>query len=463
MDILTTIKKLATNKANQASVWKLITGNLYSAFDSLVQALTNYKIGKLDAKIAELSSLEGAELPSNVKTIILDSIKNTASMVSSVETIGASTFEDSSIVYLPTLEVAEENVTACCKNCSMLMSVEPLDFSSVKYGKEMFYNCTHLKYVLISDLSSLKTGAYAFSKCTSLTTILFSDLSSLTDGSYMFSGCLNLEEFAISDLPALSAGSYMFSQCYSFSNLQLSVPSLINGDGMFYGCSSLKSITLSGLSNLSNGGSMFRGCGVLANLTFDSFQSVKNANSMFYGCYNLASLDELYLPLISSANFMFQSCSALSSIVFKEGSFAVASSLLGIFYGCTKLKSIVGLRLSGLYLDYSTGVSESSYQQAVLLSLPSSLTDCELQGTLYRSGFTLTGCPNLSAASLFSWVAALYDWETNSESKTTIDSDHTLYLTSEQLSTLEEYEGDGTMTGAEVIEQAISYGWNLSE
>ncbi len=463
MDVLTSIKNLATSKANQVSAWKRITGNLYSAYDSFVQALTNYNIGKLDVKIAELSSLEGAELPNEVKAIILNSIKNTASTISSVTTIGVSTFEGSSIVYLPTLEVSGETVTACCKNCSMLICVEPLDFSSVKYGGEMFYNCIHLKRLLISDLSSLKTGARSFFNCASLATISFSDLSSLTDGTSMFSGCYSLKDFTISDLPVLRAGYYMFSQCYSLTNLQLDVPSLINGEGMFLGCSSLKSLTLSGLSKLTNGGSMFRGCGSLEKLTFDSLQSVVNANTMFYGCYKLASLDELYFPLIGSANFMFQLCTSLSSIVFKEGSFAVAQSLYGIFSGCTKLKSVVGLQLSGLYLDYSSGVSESNYQKAVNLSLPSVLTDCELQGTLYRSGLSLTNCPNLSAASLFSWVAALYDWETNPESKTTIDADHTLYITSTQLSTLEEHEGNGTMTGAEVIEQAMAYGWNLSE
>lgn len=465
MDILIEIKKLANHKVATVTSWKTISGNSYSDYDDLITAVTDYQIGKLDAKLSELQTVEGAEMPYAAKEALLNAVKNTASIVNAIESLTASVFEGTEIVYLPTKKVESDTMSACCKNCRMLICVEPLDLSSIADFSYTFYNCTNLKKVIIPDLSSVTKGAYAFYGCASLNSIPFQDLSLLKDGTAMFARCKNLSEFNISDLPKLSEGSSMFASCSSLKSLQLSLPVLYNGSSMFSGCSSIESLELSDLPNLANGSSMFNGCSRLSNLTLGSLTKLSYAANMFFGCSSLTSIEGLYVPSIASADSMFASCSSVVSISFKDGSLVSALSFFSTFAYCKKIQSVVGLRLSGVCLDLSSGTIKTSenYQRAIQISLPSSLIDCELQGTLYRSGFTLTGCPNLSAASLFSWVAALYDWETNEESKTTIDSDHTLYLTSEQLATLEEYEGDGTKTGAEVIEQVMSYGWNLSE
>lgn len=463
MDILTEIKRLAEFKAGQVSSWKEVSGTSLVDYEDLVQAVDSYKTGDLDAEIVILSVLAGAEMPDEVKALLLESFKTTSLTIKSKEEIVSSTFEGANIVYLPTMKVGSENVSKCCKYCSMLTCVEPLDFSAVTDGSDMFYNCRNLKGLAIPDLSSLKKGSYAFYGCANLTDILFTDLSSLTDGSSMFSGCKSLKEFKIHELPALSAGESMFANCVSLKNLQISIPELLNGASMFSKCSSLQSLTLTDTNKIQNGGSMFSDCSSLTSISLEGLDSVMNANSMFSNCKKITSISALYLPKLGSANYMFQGCTSVSSFLFMDGSFVNTTTYQNIFANCNSLKSIAGFCLSNALLDKSAGITDLYYQKAILLSLPSSLTDCELQGTLYRSGFSLTNCPKLSAASLFSWVAALYDWETNEENKTTIDSDHTLYLTSAQLSTLEEYEGDGTKTGAEVIEQAITYGWNLSE
>lgn len=463
MDVLTEIKKLAEFKIGQVSAWEVVSGTSFADYEDLTQAVNSYKTGALDSKIVMLSTLAGAEMPDVVKTLLLESLKNTSLTIKSKEVIVSSTFEGAAIVYLPTMEVGSKNVSKCCSDCYVLIGVEPLDFSAVTNGVCMFYNCRNLRGLSISDLSSLKNGSYAFYGCSNLTDILFTDLSSLTDATSMFNGCRSLKEFKIHELPALYTGQDMFSSCVSLENLQISVPVLLNGESMFLNCSSLQSLTLTDTGKIQNGGSMFGNCSSLTSISIEGLDHLINANGMFSNCKKMTSISALYLPEVLSANYMFQGCNSVSSFLFKDGSFVNTTTFQNIFANCNSLKSITGLCLSNVYLDKSTNITDLYYRQAILLSLPSSLTDCELQGTLYRSGFTLTNCPNLSAASLFSWVAALYDWETNEESKTTIDSDHTLYLTSAQLSTLEEYEGDGTMTGAEVIEQAMTYGWNLSE
>lgn len=463
MEILTAIKKLAATKAEQVIAWNNSQGVFASNYNDLTQAVQTFIIGKLDAKLAELSFLDGAEISNSEKDRLLNLIKETGLKISSISSLTSFALKDSNIAYCPSIAVGSSDLSYCFSNNSFLFAVEPLDCASVTNANYIFYNCTNLSQIKISDFTSLKSGEYAFCKCQNLTSLSFSDLAALTSGSYMFQDCVKLKIPSELSLPVLSNGSWMFCNCKQIDFIQLNLPELTDGRSMFSGCSSLNSISITGLSKLSLCASMFLNCTALKSVEVTDLPKLTSAIDFFATCTQLTSLSELYLPLLKDATRMFLNCYKLSSISFKTGSLVKTNVFFRTFDQCLSLARINGLCLAGVYLDLSSNITSETYLTAIKLSLPSSLTDCELQGTLYRSGFTLVECPNLSAASLFSWVAALYDWETNEESKTTIDSDHTLYLTSAQLSTLEEYEGDGTKTGAEVIEQAITYGWNLSE
>ena len=81
-----------------------------------------------------------------------------------------------------------------------------------------------------------------------------------------------------------------------------------------------------------------------------------------------------------------------------------------------------------------------------------------LQGTLYRSGFSIASSP-LTAESLYTWFVALYDWTNNTEAKTTDDTTHTLTVNATSLANMQEYVPDDGVSGEEIYLQAIEKGW----
>ncbi len=463
MGVLTEIKKLADCKSEQYKKWKDATSINKADYAELTDSVKNYNIGDLDAAIIDLSAREGAEIPDAVKELLLNYIKNGNSLLESVDTLTSSLFSRSDIIYCKSLSIGSTDMSRCFNECSLLYYVEPLDFSSVTKVNYLFYNCINLQVALISDLSSAENGEYAFYNCANLTSLNFDNLTSLRTGDSMFYNCFKLTELSFTALPELLTGNNMLRACKNLRAVSLDLPKLQNSTSFLNGCSSLENISLTGLSILRLADSMMVNCTALKSVQLAELTSLTSANRMFQNCSVLTSLEELSMPAVLTLNYIFAYCSRLTSLSFKAGSLVVAETMDSAFKSCSSLQSIDGLCLSGLYLDLSDGITEETYVNSNVLALPSSLVDCELQGTLYRSGLDLRNCTKLSAKSLFTWVAALYDWETNEESKTTIDSEHILYLTASQQSTLEEYEGDGTKTGAEVIEQAIMYGWSLSE
>ena len=90
-----------------------------------------------------------------------------------------------------------------------------------------------------------------------------------------------------------------------------------------------------------------------------------------------------------------------------------------------------------------------------------SLSDCRLSGTLYKSGVNLRQATMLSSESLYSWMKALYDWETNEEGKTTDDEDHVLYMSAAQQQALTDYTGEDGENGEDAYLEAIAKGWTI--
>lgn len=184
----------------------------------------------------------------------------------------------------------------------------------------------------------------------------------------------------------------------------------------------------------------------------------------------------MILPATFSAksiNNAFLNCSSLTSIDL-HGMTRQALQMYRLFNGCILLKSVTGLDLSGVSLTVDdllnanigitiTNGAEESFSLVVqsLFYNCNSLSDCRLSGILYKSGVNLQLAKRLSAESLYSWVKALYDWNTNEEGKTTDDKDHVLYMSAAQQQALTDYTGEDGENGEDAYLEAIAKGWTI--
>lgn len=171
-------------------------------------------------------------------------------------------------------------------------------------------------------------------------------------------------------------------------------------------------------------------------------------------------------------NNAFLNCSSLTSIDLQWMT-RQAVCMYRLFNGCILLKSVTGLDLSGValtmddLLNANIGITTNGVEESFSIVVQylfyncNSLTDCRLSGILYKSGVNLQLAKMLSAESLYSWVKALYDWETNEEGKTTDDEDHVLYMSASQQQTLTDYSGENGENGEDAYLEAIAKGWTI--
>ena len=422
MDVLSDIKALAVAKGEQVQAWKEEQGVIKADYNELTAAVSALSIGDLDKEIIKLTNLSGAEMPDEVKENLLSAVKSTEETISAVTSLGAKTFQDADIVYCHTLPVSGTSLSGVFEGCHNLFFCEPLTLSGIKSVSGMFSECACLTHTELSGMDSVTDMSNMFANCGALTTVAFNDgLSNATTMFNSFIGCTSLQEITFPDgsLTALTSMIHTFDGCKSLTNVSFASGSLTEVTSLhdcFYGCSSLSSLTL----------------------------------------------PEGAMAAVTTMQYCFNNCSSLSSLTLPEGSLKKNLTAYLMLSGCSKLTKVENFTLQGVALTAASYTDSSAYKNAIDFRPPSSLVDFEYVGTLYRSGVTLKNCPNLTAKSLFSWAAALYDWETNSESLTTDDTEHVLYMTAAQQATLTAYEGDGTMAGEDVCEQLMSYGWELS-
>ena len=249
-----------------------------------------------------------------------------------------------------------------------------------------------------------------------------------------------------------------------------------NASSMFYGCSSLTVLTLpeGSFGAVTSITSIFQNCSSLTSLTFSegSLGQCETASNIFYGCTALKSVILPATFCAKSINNAFLNCSSLTSIDL-HGMTRQAVQMYKLFNGCILLKSVTGLDLSGLaltvddLLNANIGISTSGAEEAFSVVVQNlfyncnSLSDCRLSGILYKSRVNLKLAKMLSAESLYSWVKALYDWETNEEGKTTDDEDHVLYMSASQQQTLTDYTGENGENGEDAYLEAIAKGWTI--
>ena len=474
MDVLSDIKALAVAKGEQVQAWKEEQGVIKADYDELTAAVSALSVGDLDKEIIKLTSLSGAEMPDEVKKNLLSAVKSTEEAISAVTSLGAKTFQNTDIVYCRTLPVSGTSLSSAFEGCHNLFFCESLTLSEIKSVSGMFSECACLTHAELSGMDSVTDMSNMFANCGALTTVTLSDgLSNVTTMFNSFIGCTSLQEITFPDgsLTALASLVHAFDGCKSLTNVSFASGSLAKVTSLhdcFNGCTSLSSLTLpeGSMAAVTSMIQCFNGCTSLSSLTLPegSMSAVTSMSQCFSSCSSLSSLTlpEGSMSAVTNMGQCFYGCSSLSSLTLPEGSLKENLTAYLMLSGCSKLTKVENFTLQGVALTTASYTDSSAYNNAIDFRPPSSLVDFEYSGTLYRSGVTLKNCPNLTAKSLFSWAAALYDWETNSESLTTDDTEHVLYMTAAQQATLIAYEGDGTMTGEEVYEQLITYGWELS-
>lgn len=526
------IDRLAAAKAAQVNAWQEAQGVQKVDYDELAAAVSDLSRGTLDNELSNLSSTEGAEPSDEFKEYLLAAVKNTASTLAAVETIGYNSFNGTDIVYCPTKECGA-NLNYAFNSCTWLYVVEPLDVSNATLLQNFMSYCGKLRRLTFtgSSFSKVTNTTDAFNGCSSLESITLPEgaFAVLTAAYRMFSGCKALKSLTLPEgaFAELRYGYNLFASCQSLTSLTLpegSCSKVLNAEAMFDTCTSLQEMTLpsGSMAVTTNAASMFKGCTSLTSVSIPegAFVAVNAINSMFSGCTALNSVTYPSGSLAAATNCssLFYGCSSLESVTFPEGGLANATNMNSAFYNCssltsltlpegscskvynmtqmfygataltsltlpqggmagclyvygfignTKITELVNLDLSGLALTQSqltsAGVALVNQVDAyfaremhITTGQHTALTSCPLSGTLYKSGVKLTLMPNLDGASLLSWVNALYDWATNSESKTTDDTSHILYMSDDQQSTLLSYEG-----GEAAYLAAMDKGWEI--
>ena len=208
------------------------------------------------------------------------------------------------------------------------------------------------------------------------------------------------------------------------------------------------------------------------------------------------------MPALTSMKFAFSGCSSLSTPLDIDCTNVLAITYCNIFngcknipsltlhstanihnfsyfiYNCTSLTSVTGLDLSNAFLSVdevkqvaaankvpiTDAEAETVYRQTSWLGCSrtnTKLTNMPLQGTLYRSGFSIASCP-LTAESLYTWFVTLYDWTNNPEAKTTDATTPTLTVNATSLANMKAYTPTEGLSGEAIYEQALDRGWTIA-
>ena len=394
------------------------------------------------------------------------------------------------------------------RRCNNLVAVElPPSLDKCKALQYTFSICTSLRKVnLPKQLLACTSMAYMFENCRNLDIdIEFTYLPKVANMQNTFGGCSSLNSVTLpSAMPALTTLGAAFRDCSHLSSVTLptEMPALTTMQNAFNGCYLLRSVTLpTEMPAVTSLLSAFRSCESLSSVTLPSeMPALTSLYSAFFNCVSLSSVTlPSAMPALTSMDIAFKNCRSLStpldidctnvSVIKQchifEGCKKIPSLTLHstanihnfsyFIYDCISLTSVTGLDLSNAFLsvdevkqvaaakeiDISDADAETVYSQTSWIGCTQTntkLTNMPLQGTLYRSGFSIASCP-LTAESLYTWFVALYDWTNNPEAKTTDDTTHTLTVNATSLAKMQEYVPNDGISGEEIYLQAIEKGW----
>ena len=435
MDVLTQIQRLINIKKSFINVLANI-GYAVRTFQEIISSIENHKQGDLDKSLmsALTAKDEAVRMDESVYNLYERLFAQNETLLSSIDTLTSKSFYETNLVYFKS-KPCNAAINDAFNSCRSLMFAELDQATDCTTLNSTFRRCSNLVAVeLPPSLDKCKNLGYTFSICTSLRKV-------------------NLPK----QLPACTSIAYIFENC---RNLDIDIeftylPKVVNMQNTFGGCSSLSSVTLP-----------------------TEMTALTSMDEAFYGCSSLSTpldIDCTNVLVINKCN-IFSGCKSIPSLTLH--STANIHNFSYFIYNCTSLTSVTGLDLSNAFLSVdevkqvaaankitiSDADAQTVYKRTSWMGCTQTnkkLTNMPLQGTLYRSGFSIASCP-LTAESLYTWFVALYDWTNNPEAKTTDDTTHTLTVNTTSLAKMKAYTPTGGLSGEAIYEQALDRGWIIA-
>ena len=482
MDVLRQIQRLINIKKSFINVLANI-GYAVSTFQEIISSIENHKQGDLDKSLmSALTSQDAAvRMDESVYNLYERLFAQNETLLSSVDTLASKSFYETNLVYFKS-KPCNAAINDAFNTCRSLMFAELDQATDCTTLNSTFRRCNNLVAVeLPPSLDKCKDLRATFSICTSLRKVnLPKQLPVCTSMAYIFENCRNLDiDIEFTYLPKVAKMQNTFGGCSSLSSVTLptEMPALTSMSAAFNGCSSLSSVTLpSEMPALTSLHEAFNGCSSLSSVTLPTaLPALTSMGSAFDGCSILSTPLDIDCTNVSVIKYcsIFDGCKNIPSLTLH--STANIHNFSYFIYNCTSLTSVTGLDLSNAFLSVdevkqvaaankitlSDADAETIYRQTSWMGCTQTnkkLTDMPLQGTLYRSGFSIASCP-LTAESLYTWFVALYDWTNNPEAKTTDDTTHTLTVNATSLAKMQEYVPDDGISGEEIYLQAMEKGW----
>ena len=482
MDVLTQIQRLINIKKSFIDVLANI-GYVVSTFQEIISSIENHKQGDLDKSLMSALTAEdkAVRMDESVYDLYERLFAQNETLLSSVDTLASKSFYETNLVYFKS-KPCNAAINDAFNSCRSLMFAELDQATDCTTLNSTFRRCNNLVAVeLPPSLDKCKDLRYTFSICTSLLKVnLPKQLPVCTSMSYIFENCRHLDiDIEFTYLPKVIRLDNAFGGCSSLSSATLptEMPALTTLASAFQGCKNIKGhIMFSSLPKVTSLASAFQGCSSLSSVTLPTeMPALTSLANAFRGCSSLSTpldIDCTNVLAIANCN-IFDTCKNIPSLTLH--STANIHNFSYFIYNCTSLTSVTGIDLSNAFLsvdevkqvaaankiDISDANAETVYRQTTWIGCSQTntkLTNMPLQGTLYRSGFSIASCP-LTAESLYTWFVALYDWTNNPEAKTTDDTTHTLTVNTTSLAKMQEYVPDDGVSGEDIYLQAIEKGW----
>ena len=432
MDVLTQIQRLINIKKSFINVLANI-GYAVSTFQEIISSIENHKQGDLDKSLMSALTAEdkAVRMDESVYNLYERLFAQNETLLSSVDTLASKSFYETNLVYFKS------------KPCNAAIN-------------DAFNSCRSLMFAELDQATDCTALNFTFRRCNNLVAVeLPPSLDKCKDLSYTFSICTSLRKVNLpKQLPVCTSMSYIFENC---RNLDIDIeftylPKVVRLDNTFSGCRSLSSVTLP-----------------------TEMPALTSLGFAFYGCSSLSTPLDIDCTNVLAITYcsIFDSCKKIFLLTLH--STANIHTFSYFIYNCTSLTSVTGLDLSNAFLSVdevkqvaaankiiiTDAKAEKVYRQTSWLGCTQTnkkLTNMPLQGTLYRSGFSIASCP-LTAESLYTWFVALYDWTNNPEAKITDDTTHTLTVNATSLVKMQEYVPDNGISGEEIYLQALEKGW----
>ena len=482
MDVLTQIQRLINIKKSFINVLANI-GYAVSTFQEIISSIENHKQGDLDKSLMSALTAEdkAVRMDESVYDLYERLFAQNETLLSSVDTLASKSFYETNLVYFKS-KPCNADINDAFNTCRSLMFAELDQATDCTTLNSTFRRCNNLVAVeLPPSLDKCVYLEYTFSICTSLRKVnLPKQLPVCTSMSYLFENCRNLDiDIEFTYLPKVIRLDNAFGGCSSLSSVTLptELPALTSMRDAFRDCSSLSSVTLpTEMPALTSMRDAFRGCSSLSSVTLPTeMPALTSMDGAFSGCSSLSTPLDIDCTNVLAIRYcqIFGGCKNIPSLTLH--STANIHNFSYFIYNCTSLTSVTGLDLSNAFLSVdevkqvaaankitiSDADAETVYRQTSWMGCTQTntkLTNMPLQGTLYRSGFSIASCP-LTAESLYTWFVALYDWTNNPEAKTTDDTTHTLTVNATSLANMQEYVPDNGISGEDIYLQAIEKGW----